>query len=222
MVGGDMVPGMSVELTVEEFQRLTNLKVRRMEIDTQIRAMGGSDANIQIPAAVFDHDRDPVACLRCGHSWTPRTQLRELPLNCARCHSRYWNSPPKPSKSNVRLPDDPPNPHWYQPKPRERTEHPKPILTPDPPSTDPPWGLPSLLVPPPRPRNTPPSTDRFDYVMPLRDEPQPERMVLAPPPSARPMEPEPAPAPPVIEFADYDPEIAMLEEEWLDGPHHDH
>src|SRR3989304_2769376 len=32
-----------------------------------------------------------LACLRCGHSWSPRSD--QLPRNCPGCNSPYWNRP---------------------------------------------------------------------------------------------------------------------------------
>jgi len=31
----------------------------------------------------------PLACKRCNSTWTPRS--KELPVQCPRCHSPYWN-----------------------------------------------------------------------------------------------------------------------------------
>ncbi len=31
----------------------------------------------------------PLTCKRCNRTWTPRS--KELPVQCPRCHSPYWN-----------------------------------------------------------------------------------------------------------------------------------
>ena len=47
-------------------------------------------------------------CDRCSHEWVPRGGVEEEPRVCPKCHSPWWNQPPKKSamtyddfKSNV-------------------------------------------------------------------------------------------------------------------------
>jgi hypothetical protein len=65
-------------------------------------------------------------CLRCGHKWT--SYLAE-PRVCPRCHSGYWDKPPK--KANARRPGDPPNPNWARWQDRQRRV---PLVAPQPPA----------------------------------------------------------------------------------------
>jgi DNA-directed RNA polymerase subunit RPC12/RpoP len=34
-------------------------------------------------------------CIRCGHTWLPRSKVEELPTICPKCKSPYWNKPRK-------------------------------------------------------------------------------------------------------------------------------
>jgi len=37
-------------------------------------------------------------CRRCGWDWTPRPDSPRPPVACARCHSQYWNYPPRTAR----------------------------------------------------------------------------------------------------------------------------
>jgi len=41
-------------------------------------------------------EKQTLVCLRCGHSWVPRTAMG--PGVCPRCNSAYWDIPPKKLK----------------------------------------------------------------------------------------------------------------------------
>jgi|HubBroStandDraft_1064217.scaffolds.fasta_scaffold783636_1 hypothetical protein len=36
-------------------------------------------------------------CERCGHEWVPRSESDVEPRVCPKCHSAWWNKPPKPT-----------------------------------------------------------------------------------------------------------------------------
>ena len=41
-----------------------------------------------------------LTCLRCGHSWWPKTPDR--PMLCAKCRSAYWERPKKNKKEETK------------------------------------------------------------------------------------------------------------------------
>ena len=55
-----------------------------LSLATGITVAGNAGVIRTLPPTVF-------TCLRCGHSWTPRSD--QLPRNCPMCNSPYWNRP---------------------------------------------------------------------------------------------------------------------------------
>ena len=49
-----------------------------------------------------------VSCLRCGYRWPPRKN--KLPAKCARCRSKYWNTPYSPNASRLQTNKKTPTP----------------------------------------------------------------------------------------------------------------
>ena len=36
---------------------------------------------------------DAFKCERCNHVWCPRSDKKDIPKTCPKCHSPYWDTP---------------------------------------------------------------------------------------------------------------------------------
>ena len=99
-----IAPG--IPLTPRLRKRLADLRAQLIQIQQEIRALGGHEALVQ-PWSVH--------CLRCGYKWIPHSPFVP-PMTCTRCGSAAWNRPPT---AKSRRPEDPPSPGW---RPRKNTK----------------------------------------------------------------------------------------------------
>lgn len=132
-VSRPLAPSVSADESEALHAQLSDLLLERRNINLRIRALrvrGGKLAGRPLWGP----------CTRCGHVWRG-LWAGHAPAGCPRCHSKGWNV--EPTYKNSRLPEDPPNPNWYdQRKSRRRPRAFRPKHTGQ-----------SILSPPPRPDN---------------------------------------------------------------------